>query len=290
MVRILNITLLFVIIPMSLAMAQEKTVGEEAAGAGAETCDAVLAKYLAQRLGEATFIAEREKSLKPILEKCPDFILGAGASGDGTGAAIRLDERRIDDELVRLGQRVGDSRSVVVFASETIDKDWIGSFFTALPSSEKGEIALNECETALADEFLRRGFVRRAEPLDKIRLMQVRSFRTVVGRYRDMSAMPNFTSVRAASIVDDGATAVAGCKVVLKTTGSGNEYESCASGRCKAVDMRSMQRVSMAVLSKCASNADSTTANISAIRNVCGDMGRSMSNDLLKKYWEQGGN
>lgn len=286
MVRILNITLLLVIIPLSSAMAQEKAMGEEGAGAGAETCDEVLAKYLARRLGDVTASAEREKSLKPILEKCPDFTI----TSDAAETAIRLDEQRIDAELVRLGQRVGDSRSIVVFASETIDKDWISSFFTALPSSEKGEIALNECETALADEFSRRGFARRTQPLGKTERTQVRSFRTVVGRYRDMSAMPNFTSVRAAAMVDDAATAVVGCKVVIKTSGSENGYESCAAGRCKAVDMRSMQRVSMVALSKCASNADSTTANIAAIRDVCGEMGRSLSGDLLKKYWEQGGN
>lgn len=182
------------------------------------------------------------------------------------------------------------ARSVVIFASETIDKDWIGSFFTELASSKDGEITLNECETALAEEFMRQGFSRRVEPLDKTRRMQARSFRTVVGRYRDMSSMPNFTSVKAASIVDDAASAVAGCKVVIKAGDSGGEYESCATGRCKAVDMRSMQRVSMAVLSKCVTNPDGTTANIAAIRDVCGGMGRSLSSDLLKKYWQEGGN
>lgn len=210
------------------------------------------------------------------------FLLAPGAvtGVDGETAAVSAD----DAEAVEV-----PGRSVVVFASETIDKDWIGSFFTELPSSEEGRIELNECEAALADEFSRAGFTRRTQPLGKTERMQVRSFRTVVGRYRDMSAMPNFTSVRAAAIVDGDAAAMAGCKVVIKV-GEGDEgYESCAAGRCKAVDMRSMERISMAVLSKCVSNADGTTANIAAIRSVCGEMGRSLSGDLLKRYELGGG-
>lgn len=302
----------FVLISMTLM--SFSAMGEESAANPAidhfayqvEVCASKLDDYLVKRLGDYVVNKEKNGLLKVMYDRCGEFVpadknLEAAVDDDveqpqqpvqrEKAVAVEVDADRVDAELARLGLLVSGSHSVVIFASEIIEKDWIESFFTSPSALQNGEISLNECENLVNIEMAWRGFTSRASPLNKTERMQARSFRTVVGRYRDLSSMPNFTSARAAAIIDKGASVVVGCRVLVdvEDRGENGDYNSCASGKCKAVDMRSKERVATASGSKCSTNADSTTAGIAAIRGICEEMGRSLGTGMVKLYSTSGG-
>jgi hypothetical protein len=179
---------------------------------------------------------------------------------------------------------VSDPRPVIVFVSEFIEDDFIDSFITALPSLMKGEVSRNECETIMDELFAARGFGGGPKVFDNEQKMKARSFRTVLGRYKDLSTLPNFTAAKAGSIItgENGAAVVCGVKV--SGGSSSNMFESCAKVRCKAVDIATGGRIAASAYSSCEKNSDGTTANMAAIRSVCGAMGRALGANLVSRY------
>ncbi|MBT3182177.1 MAG: hypothetical protein HN337_06705 [Deltaproteobacteria bacterium] len=268
----------------------ELQVGEDSS---VPDCESKMQKYLIFRVGQGDFDEHREILKKDYLDKCEELSEGGGVkvsaleteSGESEASRplkpVKINKDEIDKKLRKNGFLVDGDHTVVAFATERIEKDLINSFFSSISD---GEVAKNECETALYDIFSKKGFSCDVGKFNKTQRMKARAFRTVVNRYKDLSYMPNDSTIKAASIVDRSARAVVTCGVQVDIDDSGVGFEACAKGRCKAVDAASKGRIATATDSKCESNENKTTAYIGAIRDVCNSMGRSIGSDMVGVY------
>lgn len=260
------------------------------------TCESTLAGYLRKRLGQGLFLHYEKSMTSEFLEKCGSFVsvketlvsADEGASLDAPSEDVKvsydIDSAGVDAKLVKMGIAVSGGHRVIVMASESIDNDFIESFMTSLPSLMKGEISKNECETVMDDIFGNVGFRDAPRILKKSQVMKARSFRTVMGRYKDLSTLPNFTATRAASIIDAKAAAVVVCGVDVNVQDSSVGFNACAKARCKAVDMASGKRMTTSTDSYCEKNEDKTTASIAAIRGSCESMAYELGEGLVAQY------
>jgi len=209
---------------------------------------------------------------------------------DETGAFQLAARATINDQLLReklivLGLIPPDRvATVAVFATERFLGNWVYSYFNSIADAS-GEP--NECEVALGSELRDLGFSEVDMDFSSDERRAARSFRTVFGRYKDLSALPNNTAVRAAQIVDPNAVLVVSCRV-LADVGDGKDsafmYSACAEVSCKAVDTKSRRRVATASESKCFPHANRTTGSMAAIRAACSEIGKKMGKKLSGKY------
>jgi len=178
--------------------------------------------------------------------------------------------------------------SAVMLSTETIDDDWIDSQFTSLLLLRKGNAIFNECEQSVSDAMSPFGLSCKVGKYKRSKLVRIRSFRTVVGRYKDISSMPNFTAIRASLLLSQNASYVILCNVDVSSNIDKNGYKTCGNGRCKIIDIKDSKRVAFAGRSACTQNEDRTTANIGTIRDICEGMGKSMG-ESIKHIISDGG-
>jgi len=275
----------------------ELSVGGESS---AVNCESQMQKYLIFKIGQGDFDENEEMLKRDFFDKCeelsdraPSKEIEVKRGSEGTAAdtevqrvekasgQVTIKKDMIDGRLREKGFIVEGDHVVVAFATERIEKDLISSFFSSIPS---GDVTKNECETALYDIFLKKGFSSDTRRFNRTQKMRARAFRTVVNRYKDLSYMPNDSTIKAAAIVDKAAEAVVTCGVVVDIDDSDRGFEACAKGRCKTVDVATRGRIATATNSKCESNENKTTAYIGAIRHVCDAMGRSLGSDMVRMY------
>jgi hypothetical protein len=173
---------------------------------------------------------------------------------------------------------------VVVMATERMRRDVVGSFFTSPSFVKDGEPKRNECELALADSLSKAHIAAGDGQVDKAGLDGVKAFRGVISRYRDMSAVPNFTAVKAASMVDKAAQAVVLCGVDVNFKAAQSGFNACAEARCKVVDMKTGKGFSAITDSKCSEGEERASSGAAAIRRACGDIAYALGDAINSRY------
>lgn len=176
-----------------------------------------------------------------------------------------------------------EARSIAVFATEKVMGQRVVSYFNAFgtPASMR-----NECEDSLSREINDGGFAVAGGSYSEKQKIEAKKLHAVFERYTDVSAMPNDMAVKAANIVDSGVVAVVACVV----SSGNNKRETnagsvCATGSCKAVDMKTKKRVATATGRSCIDKSDALLPLPSAsVRAVCEDVGRQIAVKLGGRY------
>lgn len=166
-----------------------------------------------------------------------------------------------------------------VFASERIMGRWVPSYFSSLPD---GSVELNECEALISDALTSAGFSLPSSTFSEDQRRAAKKLRPVLGRYPDLSSLPNDTAVAAADAVMPGAglAVVCGVKAAYRKGRRGSPSGLCADARCKAVDTRTRRRVATGVGQSCDFGSSQATASISAIREACRQAGATLVTGL----------
>ncbi len=171
---------------------------------------------------------------------------------------------------------------VVVFASEKLDGDWIGSFFNTL---DDGQPVYNQCEISLGETLEAMGFEVPVAKLTQDERKRVKKLKTVFQRYHDMSTMANTTAVQASRIVDPSAGIAVLCSVEVgakkKRWSRKSAFRSCAEVLCKAISTADAKRMVTHKLEECAGSGGETEASVQAIRDVCSEAGRGLGKKLM---------
>ncbi|MFH0799706.1 MAG: hypothetical protein V2A66_05950 [Pseudomonadota bacterium] len=165
---------------------------------------------------------------------------------------------------------------VVVFASEKIMGEWVGSY---LGSIAVGTAQPNECELAVGRALEAAAITVSVAPEGEARRRAARGLNTVFGRYGDVSTLPNDIAVKAAFVVDPRAAAVVACGVQIFASKS-KAGAVCAGAGCKAIDTKTRRRVATAAGERCVDDKNSGPRDITAIRDVCGEMGEAIAGKL----------
>jgi len=170
---------------------------------------------------------------------------------------------------------------IVIFASERIGRDWIGSYFNTLP---EGSPAYNQCELSLSDSLTSMGFENGDGKFNRSQRAKAKGLRTVFQRYRDMSTMANDTAVRASEIVDSKAHSVILCNVDVGARRGWRKrrYKSCAEVRCKAISTDSLRRLATHSIDRCAGGPEEVGASVEAIKAVCSEAGRGIGEKIVE--------
>lgn len=168
---------------------------------------------------------------------------------------------------------------VVIFASERVGEEWIGSFFSSLPSNS---MAYNQCELSLGEAFRALGYETTDEPFTQVQKQEAKKHVVVFGRYRNMSSMANDTAVRASSIVDASAGAVVLCAadVGARRGFRKKRFKSCAEVKCKAISTENLRRLATHSIERCAAGPGEAGASVEALRSVCSEAGRALGEKL----------
>ncbi len=256
-------------------------------------CRRAVEQAVESVIGDMATQKNRDRLDASMYGSCSEYITAMKISQEekdeaGTfqlAARATIDDVLLRDKLIALGllapERVA---TVAVFATERFLGNWVYSYFNSI-SDSGGEP--NECEVALGSQLRESGFSEVDLDFSADERRAARSFRTVFGRYKDLSALPNDTAVRAAKIVDSDAVVVVSCRV-LADVGDGKDsafmYSACAEVSCKAVDTASKRRVSTASASKCVPHANRTTGGMAAIRAACSEIGKKMGKKLSGRY------
>lgn len=254
-------------------------------------CRKALAAYVADRVGEKPFEENREKLMGGMIDSCSDYVSNIEVlDRSEAGGEVVIKGRAIVEDVValarlkELGVHAEARRTVVVFASERIMGDWIGSYFNSISDDD---VAFNTCEAVVGQSLREKGFDEVEPSFDAQQKKDARRFKTVFGRYMDVSSVPNNTVSRASEIVGADARYVIACSV-LADSGSGKDsafmYTCCAEGSCKVVDTKTKRRVATASESSCNPNANRTTGSMAAIRAVCKNMGDELGKKIEDLY------
>ncbi len=254
------------------------------------SCRAAMDSFLGGRLGDDALNDLRSLDLAEFYSSCSEWLKESSAEVSSIGDAITsggigsiLDTDKIEERLVQLGFVSALPLGVVVMASEQRGKYLKETFFT---SASKGFDSINDCEKFFSEALNSRGFSTRLPGQQQDRLVKMRSFATVVGRYKDPSSMPNFTAQRAAVIVSDDASAAVVCGAKVKSEGTDDEmkYKSCAKVRCKAVEAGSTSRIVGITDVFCHESYDQDSASSGAVRGVCKKAGHAVGSAMISHF------
>lgn len=171
--------------------------------------------------------------------------------------------------------------NVAIFASEKLFGKRVESFFNSISSDS---LKTNECETAAGEKLGEKGFKVVDGPFGPKQIQDARGLKTLIGRYSNISSMPDDTAIKAARVMGDDVLAVIACGVSAAKKGRGLGRLVCAEAGCKAIDMKSRRRVAWSAGKNCATGNDRTTAGLLAIREACGYVGNELANKLSGIY------
>lgn len=246
-----------------------------------QNCRAKVDEYLNKKLSQATVDRERALGLKPIYETCQYWLTqkSSEVSGSQVSGELIIDSASLDAELAELGFISDMQRPVVVLASEVMGKNLVESFFTIGKASSQ-----NECEISLGASLLSRGFKVSLPDDTPESLLKMRSLKPVMGRYKDLSSLPNVTAGKAGSIVDKLTEAVIGCQAKVDVSQENDIFKACSKARCKVIDSKDLRRISAFADSACEENSDKTTATIAAVKKICEIAGQEMATAMIDHF------
>lgn len=171
-------------------------------------------------------------------------------------------------------------KAVVILASERVMGQPIPSSFAGIAN---GVILRgNACEIPIENELQGRGFSLERSAISPERRREARTLHTVIGRYSKLSALPNEIAAQAAEIIDGKAVTMIACDVTasrprLRKRQAGSV---CARAECKAVDVKSKQRIAAATRENCSPEADRRAAAVATVQTACRDVGAAIATAL----------
>lgn len=169
-----------------------------------------------------------------------------------------------------------EGQRAILFASSRVGKAWTASQFSSIPEQPAPP---NDCEQRIADAVSPDVRVSWPGTFTPRQQADARRLRPVFGRYRDVSAMPNDTAVRAAGIVDPGVALILACSAGMDAPKKRGKLagQTCLQARCKAIDRNSGRRVVTADVERCEPLSSEAPARARTMADLCSEVGRSLA-------------